>query len=109
MKHLSKENEEAEHLLYQAIALIRTPKEAQEFFNDLCTPTELQAMSDRWLVVKAIKEGKPYRQIYAETGVSVTTVGRVARHLALGSGGYELIYERIKNKKSKKKSKASKS
>jgi TrpR-related protein YerC/YecD len=52
-------------------------------------------MADRWQVVAAIKAGKPYRQIYEETGVSVTTVGRVARSLRLGEGGYKLIYSRL--------------
>lgn len=84
-----------EKSLFKAIALIQSAEEAQSFFQDLCTPTELQAMADRWQVVAAIKAGKPYRQIYEETGVSVTTVGRVARSLRLGEGGYHLIYSRL--------------
>ena len=82
--------------LYEAIALIQTAEEAQKFFNDLCTPMELQSMADRWRVLDALKQDKPYRKIYEETGVSVTTVGRVARSVLLGDGGYNLIYERLK-------------
>lgn len=82
--------------LFRAFAEIRTPQEAQKFLEDLCTPMEIQAMADRWQVVALIKAEKPYRQIYAETGVSVTTVGRVARSLTMGEGGYNLIYERLK-------------
>ncbi len=88
----------AENDLFKAIASIRTEEEAKLFFQDLCTPTEIQAMADRWIVVPAIKENKPYRQIHDETGVSVTTIGRVARCLLLGEGGYNLIFSRLKRK-----------
>ena len=84
--------------LYEAMALIKTAEEAMRFFQDLCTPAEIQAMADRWRVVDAIKAGKPYRQIYDETGVSVTTIGRVARCIMLGVGGYNVIYERLETK-----------
>ncbi len=96
--HRAHENEDPEHKLFEAIAAIHTADEARRFFKDLCTPAELQALADRWRVVDDIKAGKPYRQIYDETGVSVTTVGRVARSMMLGEGGYNLIYERIEKK-----------
>lgn len=89
---------DAEHKLYEAISLIKTSTEARKFFQDLCTPTEIQSMADRWIVVASIKEGKPYRKIYEETKVSVTTVGRVARCILLGEGGYNLIYDRLDKK-----------
>lgn len=84
--------------LYEALALIKTSDEAKQFILDLCTPAEIQAMADRLRVVKFIKEGIPYREIYEKTGVSVTTVGRVARCLMSGEGGYHLIYERLEKK-----------
>ena len=37
----------------------------------------------------------PYREIHRQTGVSVTTVGRVARYLAQGHGGYALAAQRV--------------
>ena len=64
------------------------------FFTDLCTPAELEAMADRWQVVPLLHQGIPYRTIHEKTGVSVTTITRVARCLTLGSGGYNLIYDR---------------
>lgn len=103
--HSTKESEDPEHRLFEAIALIRTTEEAKKFFQDLCTPMEIQAMADRWRVVDWIKKGKPYRQIYDETGVSVTTVGRVARCIMLGEGGYNLVYERIEKKRNENNSK----
>lgn len=89
--------------LYGAIGAIKTSQEAKDFFQDLCTPAELQAMADRWRVVEPLKAKKSYRQIYDETGVSVTTIGRVARVILSGEGGYNLIYNRVKSKKEIKK------
>lgn len=83
------------HGLYQAIASIKTAAEAQQLLEDLCTPAEIQAMADRWRVIDLIKQGRSYREIYAITGVSVTTIGRVARCIMYGTGGYDLIYGRV--------------
>lgn len=91
--------DEAEHQLYEAILTLKTIDEAKQFFTDLCTPTERQAMSDRWRVIEPIQQGVPYRTIAEQTGVSVTTIGRVARCLAMGTGGYRLILDRIHKKR----------
>lgn len=85
----------AESALYEAFLTLRTPAEAQAFLRDLCTPAELQAMADRWRVVALLKDGLPYREIHDLTGVSVTTIGRVARFLAQGNGGYRTAYDRL--------------
>jgi len=77
-----------------AISLIRNKEEALQFFTDLCTPAELEAMADRWQVVPLLRQGIPYRTINEQTGVSVTTVTRVARCLTFGTGGYQLIADR---------------
>ena len=66
------------------------------FFLDLCTPAELQAMKDRWAVVELLTEGLTYRSIHDQTGVSVTTIGRVARCLADGTGGYRTALARTR-------------
>ena len=55
------------------------PREVRAFLEDLCTPAELEAMTDRWRVVPLLLEGVPYREIHDRTRVSVTTIGRVAR------------------------------
>jgi TrpR-related protein YerC/YecD len=81
--------------LFTAISALNTPEEAQQFFEDLCTPAELEALRDRWRVVPYLKDNDSYRDIHAKTGVSVTTIGRVARCLLLGTGGYELIFKRL--------------
>jgi TrpR-related protein YerC/YecD len=85
----------AERNLCVAVAALRTPDEVRAFFRDLCTPAELQAMADRWAVVDHLKRNVPYREIHRLTGVSVTTIGRVARFLGNGNGGYEVATQRL--------------
>ncbi|MBA2656276.1 MAG: helix-turn-helix domain-containing protein [Tatlockia sp.] len=81
--------------LMQAISLLKNEQEALAFFTDLCTPAELEAMADRWVVVPLLRQGISYRVIQEQTGVSVTTITRVARCLSMGSGGYTLIADRL--------------
>jgi TrpR-related protein YerC/YecD len=89
------EAEIAETDLFQAILTLDTEQECRRFFSDLCTPAELEALVDRWAVVAYINDGLPYRKIHALTGVSVTTIGRVARFLTAGNGGYSTVLERL--------------
>lgn len=88
----------AQNALYEAVLTLRTPQECRDFFKDLCTPAELQAMADRWAVVEPLSRGEPYRKIHDKTGISVTTIGRVARFLTDGNGGYDRVLERIGKK-----------
>lgn len=74
--------------LAKACAALEGAEAVRAFLVDLCTPAELEALADRWRVVPLLVQGVPYRDIYERTGVSVTTVGRIARTLAQGEGGY---------------------
>jgi TrpR-related protein YerC/YecD len=85
----------AERHLAEALAVLREADEVRSFLQDLCTPAELQAMADRWAVVQCLQRGLPYREIHRQTGVSVTTIGRVARYLAGGNNGYQLAVRKL--------------
>jgi TrpR-related protein YerC/YecD len=85
----------AEDALFEAIISLEDTAECRSFFKDLCTPAELQALVDRWQVVEYLEQGLPYRKIHDLTGVSVTTIGRVARFLTDGFGGYQTAIERL--------------
>ncbi|MCX7042391.1 MAG: YerC/YecD family TrpR-related protein [Gammaproteobacteria bacterium] len=81
--------------LIEAVLAMRSPDELRALLEDLCTPAELEAIADRWRVVPLLLKGTAYREIHDRTGVSVTTVGRIARCLDLGAGGYRLAAERV--------------
>ena len=81
-------SESAETDLCRALLSMRGAAEMRSFLRDLCTPAELEALVDRWRVVPYLLDGMAYREIHDRTGVSVTTIGRVARFLSQGNGGY---------------------
>lgn len=81
--------------LFDAVATAGSAAEARALLVDLCTPAELEALSDRWRVVPHLMQGVPYREIHDLTAVSVTTIGRVARCLSMGAGGYQLAAGRL--------------
>jgi len=84
----------AESALFEAVNSLESIEECRDFFKDLCTPAELQALVDRWQVVEYLHQDLPYRKIHDLTGVSVTTIGRVARFLTDGFGGYQTAIDR---------------
>ncbi|MGA9333751.1 MAG: YerC/YecD family TrpR-related protein [Rudaea sp.] len=74
--------------LCQALLSLDRIDQMRAFLRDLCTPAELEALADRWRVVPYLLQGMAYREIHDRTSVSVTTIGRVARFLSQGNGGY---------------------
>ncbi|MBL4694410.1 hypothetical protein JKY72_03510 [Candidatus Gracilibacteria bacterium] len=81
--------------LYGAVLQLETADECKKFFRDLCTISELAAMTERFQAVKMINEGIPYREISKKTGSSTATITRVAHWLHHGKGGYKLVLERL--------------
>src|SRR5947199_10458220 len=79
----------AEDDLCRALLSMRGLAEMRSFLRDLCTPAELEALVDRWRLVPYLLDGMAYREIHDRTAVSVTTIGRVARFLSQGNGGYQ--------------------
>ena len=84
--------------LSEALCCLNTPEEVRLFLEDLCTPAEIEAMVDRWRVAQLLDQGMTYRDIRDLTQVSVTTIGRVARFLEMGTGGYRTVLERFGDK-----------
>ena len=92
--HQAKDNETFE--LYKAILQLKTVGESKRFFRDLLTIEEITEMSKRWQAARLLNQHKSYRKVAKKTGLSTTTVTRVANWLHNGSGGYRLILDRIK-------------
>ena len=80
--------------LYKIILKLKTPAETKNFFQDLCTISELNSMAERWKVVKMLEKNISYREISKETGSSTATVTRIAHWFYHGMGGYKLALKR---------------
>ena len=81
--------------LFKAILNLKTMEECYNFFEDLCTVTEIKAMSQRMLVAKMLKEKRFYNDIIKTTGASSATISRVNRCLLYGENGYTTALERL--------------
>jgi len=85
--------------LSDALIQLESAEEMRRFLVDLCTPAELRALSERWQVARMLDETDlSYRDISAQTGVSTTTIGRVARFLKdEPHQGYRIVLDRLKD------------
>ena len=88
--------------LADALLLLRSPVEARTLLADLCTPAEIRTIAERWHVARLLDEGAlTYREIHEATGVSTTTIVRVARFLRQeDNGGYRVLLNRLKEARS---------
>ena len=68
--------------LCAALLTPTTGSEMERLLLDLCTPAEIRTLAERWHVARLL-DGTTlsYREIHDATGVSTTTVVRVARFL----------------------------
>ncbi|HHU30753.1 MAG: YerC/YecD family TrpR-related protein [Bacillota bacterium] len=82
-------------MLFEAILLLETVEECYQFFEDVCTVSEIKALAQRLQVAKMLRDGKTYQQIEKDTGASTATISRVKRYLHYGAGGYNLVLERL--------------
>ena len=84
--------------LATALASLRSDSEAHSLLRDLCTPAEVRTLPERWQVARLLDAGQmTYREIHDATGVSTTTIVRVARFLKEEqNGGYRLLLDRLK-------------
>jgi len=81
--------------LFTAILSLKSVKEAECFFRDLCTVDEIQEMSDRWEIAQLLNDKLSYRDIASKLKTSTTTVSRVAQWLNNGMDGYKLVLNRL--------------
>lgn len=85
---------------YKAVLTLKTQEECAAFFEDICTPQELRAISQRLAVARLLREHNVYNDIVEKTGASTATISRVNKTLNYQSaGGYEMVFERMEGKK----------
>lgn len=81
--------------LFKAILELKNIEECYSFFDDLATMSELQSMTQRLEVAHALRQKKTYDRIQNETGASTATISRVRRCVDYGSGGYNMVLNRL--------------
>ena len=94
---MNKQNRKPRNVnMYKAILTLKTVEECMNFFDDLCTVTELQSMEQRYQVAVLLDKGLIYNDILEQTGASSATISRVNRSLSYGTGAYERVFARMK-------------
>lgn len=83
--------------LCRALLTPENPEEMAALLADLCTPAEVRALAERWQVARLLDTTSlSYREIHDLTGVSTTTIVRVARFLRQESHlGYRTALDRV--------------
>ncbi len=87
-------NTEVEQLL-QAVLQLETVDEAKRFMRDLMTEPELIEFGSRWKVARMLSDGFSYSEITKQTGMSSTTIARIAKWLNNGMSGYKLMLSKL--------------
>ena len=74
-----------------------SPEETASLLADLCTPAEIRTLAERWHVARLLDgTDLTYREIHDATGVSTTTIVRVARFLKQERNfGYRMALDRL--------------
>jgi len=85
--------------LAEALLTPETTDETARLLADLCTPAEIRTLAERWHVARLLDgTGLTYREIHDATGVSTTTIVRVARFLKQEHNlGYRMALDRRKD------------
>ena len=95
----SKIRDEKIDYLFRGILTLDSMEDCYNFFEDLCTVSELKEMSRRMLAAKMLRENYIYSEIAAQTGLSTATISRVNRCLKYGNDGYLSVLERIEKRR----------
>jgi uncharacterized protein YerC len=107
MVNISKKNIKKQTLsivsenLIKYIALIKTQKTAENFINELLTPSEQIMIAKRFAAIVMIERGYSYSKIMDTLKISRGTVASISRKR--DAGCFKYICESIKKAKNKKK------
>lgn len=81
--------------LFTAILTLKNEEECYQFFEDICTISELKALAQRLEVARMLKHRHIYDEIVERTGASTATISRVKRCLYYGADGYKTVLARL--------------
>lgn len=81
--------------LFKTILRLGSVEECYNFFEDLCTIKEIQAMAQRLDAAILLSEGVSYQKIVEQVKISSATICRVNKCLNYGDGGYRTAIEKF--------------
>lgn len=81
-------SKEVDDLLH-VLASMKDEDEIFALLEDLFTIREIRETSQRLAVARMLAVKTPYSTIEKQTGMSATTIARISKCLAYGSGGYQ--------------------
>ena len=82
--------------LCKAMLTLKDTEECYQFFEDICTVSELKALAQRLEVARMLRAGHTYEEVVERTGASTATISRVKRCLNYGADGYDTVLNRLK-------------
>lgn len=77
--------------LLRTLVAVKDEKEMASLLRDLMTLPEIEEFANRLEIARLLLEGKSYLKVSQLTGVSTSTVTRVAHWLFSGCGGYQTV------------------
>lgn len=83
--------------LTNAFLSLKNVDEAERFLRDLMTEGEIQEFANRLEAASLLAKDVQYNTIIESTGLSSTTIARIAKWLNGSLGGYRLILSRLTN------------
>lgn len=83
-----------EKFLINALLSLKSEADMTSFLRDLLTLPEIEEFANRLEIARLLLEGYSYQNIAKKTGVSTTTVTRVAHWLFKGCGGYQKVLKK---------------
>ncbi|MBR5857922.1 MAG: hypothetical protein IKY88_03345 [Phascolarctobacterium sp.] len=96
---VAKHHDHLTEQLFEAILSLKDKEQCYNFFEDICTISELKALAQRLEVARMLDEGSIYEEIVSKTGASTATISRVKRCLVYGADGYNSVMPVIRKGK----------
>ena len=89
----TKENKQ----LIEAVLAVKNADEARRFMRDLMTEKDIKEFANRLEAARLLSKDVNYLTITKNTGLSSTTIARIAKWLKGSLGGYRLVLSRLNN------------
>ncbi|MEA4934279.1 MAG: YerC/YecD family TrpR-related protein [Lawsonibacter sp.] len=95
MSHLHSNHSESIDQLFRAMLSLKNTDECYSFFSDLFTVQELTSFAQRLQVAQLLAQGHTYKMIWDQIPISSSTITRINTELRYGSGGYQMVLDRL--------------